>query len=309
MAENELGGTGEGSLIAIVAAMDEEVAPLRARLGNRRELAVPSGRAWLGRLGGAEVVLAVTGDGERNARRGLEALLARRTVGRVLVVGVAGGLSAELGVGALLVADHVVDEIGGGVRAADAALAALTARACGARRGVVVSAGRIADTADERRRLLALATTPETAGSPLAAAPPAVAVDLESAAFAAVAAGAGIPWIVLRAISDTAGESVPALLNQSRDEGGAVRRGRVAVGLLKGLLTDPLKDLGTLGRLLELRKRVERCALGLAGAVELAVKGVEGLASVDSGFDPENTVSPEGNRNGARAIASRRHEP
>jgi nucleoside phosphorylase len=302
MAENELGASGGGSLTAIVAAMDEEIAPLRARLGDRRDLPVASGRASLGRLGGTEVVLAVTGDGERNARRGLEALLARRkgAVGRVLVVGVAGGLSAELGVGALVVADRVVDEVGGGVRAADATLAELTARACGARRGVVVSAGRIADTADERRRLLALATTQETSGSP-----PAVAVDLESAAFAAVAAGAGIPWIVLRAISDTAGESVPALLNQCRDEGGAVHRGRVAVGLLKGLLKDP----GTLGRLLELRKRVERCALGLAGAVELVVKGVEGLASLDSGVDPENTVSPRGNRNGARAIASRRHEP
>ena len=226
-------------------------------------------------------------------------------VGRVLVVGVAGGLSAELGVGALLVAERVVDEVGGGVRAADATLAEVTARACGARRGVVVSAGRIADTTDERRRLLALATTQETSGSAPAVAPPAVAVDLESAAFAAVAAGAGIPWIVLRAISDTAGESVPALLNQCRDEGGAVHRGRVAVGLLKGLLTDP----GTLGRLLELRKRVERCARDLAGAVELVVKGVEGLASLGSGLDPENTVSPEGNRNGARAIASRRHEP
>jgi hypothetical protein len=49
--------------IAIVAAMPEEIAPLRARLDR-------------GRLGGQEVEIVVTGDGARNARAGANRTLA-----------------------------------------------------------------------------------------------------------------------------------------------------------------------------------------------------------------------------------------
>ncbi len=96
----------------------------------------------------------------------------------------------------------------------------------------------------------------------------AAVVDLESAAFAAAATRAGLPWVVLRAVSDTAADSVPALLNRSRDDGGAVRRGSV----LRGLLTNPR----ALRPLLELRERVRLCAGRLADAVEMTMLGLAG---------------------------------
>jgi nucleoside phosphorylase len=255
---------GERSLTAIVAAMEEEVAPLRARLLGQRAAAVTGARVTLGALGAAPVALAVTGDGERNARRGLSAVLAALPVRRVIVVGVAGGLTAGLGVEALLVVERVIDETDGSLHAADAALTEAAARISGARRGVAVTAVRIADTADEKRRLFALAGARLAADRDGSNLP--VVVDLESSVFAAVASRAGVPWMSLRAVSDPAAESVPALLNRSRDSGGAVLRRRVVVGLL----TRP----SDLRRLLALRDRVRACASGLARATALTVESL-----------------------------------
>src|SRR4249920_1068996 len=145
-------------LTAIVAAMEEEVVGVRARLVGARSATVVGARVTLGRLGAARVALAVTGDGARHARVGLSGLLAAQPVSRIVVVGVAGGLSATLEVGALVVADRILDEADGSVYPADAALVESVAAACGARRGVVVTATRIADSVEEKRRLLALAT-------------------------------------------------------------------------------------------------------------------------------------------------------
>jgi len=254
-----------GPLTGIVAAMEEEVSDLRARMIGARAVAVAGAHVTMGWIGAARVALAVTGDGERNARRGLSALLASHPIDRLLVVGVAGGLSSDLDVGALVAADSVINEADGDVRPADAALVITAASACGARRGVAVTASRIADTADDKRRLLAVAlaargesTRVAGGGGPLAA-----VVDLESAGFAAIAGQAGVPWLILRAVSDTAADSIPPLLNRSRDDGGAVQRGRVAWGLL----TNPRALLP----LLALRERVRACARHLARAVERTV--------------------------------------
>jgi|GEM_PF-717755 len=277
----------------IVAAMPEELSPLRARLtGAHAHRVVDDGQAvsheleiWTGLLGGQPVILAVTGDGERNARQGIAAVLnmlgtmppsqapgqvAGRPAGRVaglvaasiaaparvdrlIAVGVAGALSADLGAGALVVSDRVTSE-GGETLLADATLVARAVAAVadtGARRGLVMTTGRIIDTIDEKRRLLGVAS----AGSE------AVVVDLESLSYARAAARAGIPWVVLRAVSDTAREALPPLLNRCRDPGGSVRRGRVALELIG--------NPGALPILLSLRQRVRECAQVLARATEI----------------------------------------
>ena len=102
-------------LTAIVAAMEEEVVGVRARLVGARSATVVGARVTLGRLGAARVALAVTGDGARHARVGLSGLLAALPVSRIVVVGVAGGLSATLEVGALVIADRILDEADGSV--------------------------------------------------------------------------------------------------------------------------------------------------------------------------------------------------
>jgi adenosylhomocysteine nucleosidase len=239
---------GQG-LTAVLAALPEEAASLRRRLhGVRRVSGVPLD-AVVGRLGQLPLALAITGDGEHHARAGLAAVLGALPVRRLLVIGVSGGLSPELVTGALVVAERVLHERGG-VVVADRALALAATATSAGRLGSLVSALNIADTPLEKRRLLRL--------SGVGAGP--AAVDLESAAYAEIAERAGLPWLFLRAISDTADEALPPLLNACRDVRGSVRR-RSVIGRL-------LANPRPLPALLGLRRRVSHCAEVLGRAAE-----------------------------------------
>jgi adenosylhomocysteine nucleosidase len=244
--------SGEDPVTAVVAALPEELAPLRSRVTRVERRRAGSLLLEDGRLDGRRVVLAATGDGERNARVGVSALLAVTRAERLIVVGVAGALSRGLATAALVVASRVTDE-GGWTVVGDEGQVGDVARATGGRLAVVLSAAAIADRADEKQRLARRLGAGDV---------PAV-VDLESAAYVAGAVAAGVPWLVLRAVSDTADESLPELLNRSRDAGGAVSRGRVLLGLLR--------DPRSLPFLLALRGRVGRCAEVLAHAVAAAL--------------------------------------
>ena len=258
-----------------------------------QSISLSTERVTLGWCGGARVALAVTGDGERNARRGLARLLAACPVDRIIVAGVAGGLSATLDVGAMVVGSVAISEADGSVHRADAGLVDVAATACRAQRGVAVTATRIADTLGEKQRLLALAlaaTKRDVHDDPSRIPAVAAVVDLESAVFAATATRSDLPWVVLRAVSDTATDSVPALLNRSRDDGWAVRRGSV----LRGLLTNP----GALRPLLELRERVRLCAGRIADAVEMTMLGLRAadataVRAVDVVLDDERRLHGE----------------
>ena len=50
------------------------------------------------------------------------------------------------------------------------------------------------------------------------------AVDMESAAWARAAAARGIPYIVVRAVSDAADEELPGYLSRCMDADGGIRR-------------------------------------------------------------------------------------
>jgi adenosylhomocysteine nucleosidase len=279
--------------VAIVAAMPEEVATVRERLVELEARRLGQRTVRIGRLEGVAVALLVTGDGERNARQGLEDLLGGRLTGlrieRLIVVGTAGALSPGLAPTDLVVATHVVREPEAGwsdrgvgrdqslmtrVAAASPAWVARATRLLGARPAVVVTANRIADSALEKQRLWRVAAAAATGGCSdrdshggdddrTGARLPTAVVDLESAIYVEAARLAGIPWLVVRAVSDTASEELPELLNRARDSGGAVRRTQV----LRGLLGDPR----ALTRLLALRGRVVRCAEALGDSLRGSV--------------------------------------
>jgi adenosylhomocysteine nucleosidase len=245
-------GSAEGPVTAVVAALPEEMAPFRSRLAGLERARIGSLLIESGRLGGRRVALSTTGDGAGNARAGVAALLTASRANALVVIGVAGALSGGLGASALVVASRVTDE-GGRSFAADADQIAAVARAIGGQTGVVVSAERIADSVSEKKRLS------DRAGAGQGAA----VVDLESASYVSAADAAGIPWLVLRAVSDTADEALPELLNRSRDAAGGVRRGQVVLRLLRQPQALPF--------LLALRGRVGRCAEVLASAVAAAL--------------------------------------
>jgi adenosylhomocysteine nucleosidase len=181
-------------------------------------------RAWRGRLGGREVVMAATGDGAAAAAAGLAALLAEIRPHRLLVLGVAGGLTPGLRSGSLVAARQVVADEGqaAALQPPDAAWLA-QAVAAGAEAGTVVSTRRILGGAAAKRAALARTVPP-----PLAA-----TVDLESASYAAVAAAGQVPYLVVRAVLDPVEEALPLDFEACRlSGGGGVSNARVVLRAL-----------------------------------------------------------------------------
>jgi len=236
-----------------VFPMPEEADETFERLRDAERLPIRdrSGR-WLprverGRIGGVDGVVAVTGDGPRNARRSLEALLAEVRPSSVVVAGVAGGLTPGLQPGDVVVADRVVAHGDARPRRGSSAGVAL-AEARGARRGVVVTCDRLVDSVEAKKRVA------DSLGVGIAVA------DLETAEYVDSADARSVPWVVLRAVSDTHEEGLPSFLNECRDEDGAIDRSRVA----RKILTHP----GGLPILLDLRKRIGRASGRLGELVE-----------------------------------------
>jgi nucleoside phosphorylase len=236
---------------AVLAAQVEEVAPLLGRLGARHDGGDAVARYWRSDLD--RVVVAVSGMGRRRARAAAAALLERSSASRLVVIGVGGALTADLAIGALVVAETVVDD-GGGLLGTDAAgvRAAIDA---GARAATVVTVDRMVATAAERSTLRRLA---ERANGDR----PAV-VDMESFDAVAAAIERGVPATVLRAVSDGASEELPAFLERCRRADGDLDRRRAALAALAHPRSIP--------KLLALRRRVRLASEALA---ELAARAV-----------------------------------
>jgi adenosylhomocysteine nucleosidase len=243
---------------AIVAALPEEVAALR--IAGARKMRAGRTPIVLGRLGGRPVALAVTGDGEVNARRGIAEVLTSLEVEQLIVVGVGGALTPGLDAAAVVVGRTVISP-GSRPVEATAALVELAVRSAGARRGVVVNVPDLVASPEEKQRLW----------QRVGAADEPTVVDLETAAFAAAADAAGVPWVVLRAVSDTAAETVPSFVGRYRDERG-LRRGR----LLAHALTHP----SAISALWHLDRRVRTCSRALSLSVEKLIVGLAGAPGI-----------------------------
>ncbi|MEZ5332041.1 MAG: hypothetical protein R2991_08280 [Thermoanaerobaculia bacterium] len=234
---------------AIVAPLPEETTGVLRRLEDLRRTRRGEVAGQAGLLAGRPVVVASTGDGAANAQRSLEALVRAWSPRRILVLGVAGGLTEDLEIGQVVFGERLFDA-GGPAPAPDAEWGS-SALAASCLPVTIFSADRLAVTPEEK----------SSARRGLPAGP--AVVDLESSAFARVAAGSGLPFAVLRAVSDRADETLPLDFNRFMGPDGGVRRADVVrhVALRPHLLA-PLMDL---------RRRVERCSDGLGLAAERMV--------------------------------------
>ncbi|HQU16727.1 MAG: phosphorylase family protein [Gammaproteobacteria bacterium] len=188
------------------------------------------GRAWISRrflflrvdhtyLPGAGVCLRISGIGSGPARRAAEVLL-RGGVRALVSWGSAGGLAPDLVSGQLLLPERILDGAGGEYGVDQDWHGRLRTRLA---HGPIPDTGPLLgspdvleDAADKR----ALYRRHGARG-----------VDMESAALAALARAAAVPFLVVRAVADPADAAVPASITRAIDAAGRVRLARLVAGV------------------------------------------------------------------------------
>ncbi len=200
--------------IGIIGAMKIEVEAICAAMENTVTETVSGMEFVTGELYGRRVVCAGCGVGKVFAAMCAEAMLLRYAPAVIVNSGVAGTMTAALSVGQVAVADAVVqhdmdtsplgDPVGliSGInkvylptdpRVADALAACVQAEGVPYRRGVIASGDRFVASEAEKSRIRGHFDTPEH---------PVVACEMEGAAIGQVCYASGVPYGILRAISD-----------------------------------------------------------------------------------------------------------
>jgi adenosylhomocysteine nucleosidase len=181
----------------MLAPMQPELQPIVRRLNLEME---GDGSVYRGRAGAIEVVAMLTTIGMQAGAAAAQRIL-EHDVSWVMVVGIAGGVDRSVPIGAVIVPEVVVDRATGD-------------RFRPAYLGDIVPRGTLS-CGDE------LITGPDELDA--MAARGVVAVDMETAAVAAVCEAAERPWSVFRGISDYAGEGLvdDAIFAMTRPDGTA----------------------------------------------------------------------------------------
>lgn len=231
------GGTGAAGerAIVVVSAMPLELRPLARALRLRPDRA--DGLAVRrGRVPGGPVVAAVVGVGPAAARRVTSQLLDALPVARVLMVGVAGGVSPQWPVRSLMTPAVVVDQSTGLRLRPDHAAGVAPA-------GTLLTCSTIS-TGVDASRLRADGVD---------------AVDMETAAVGTVCHERGVPWAAYRAMSDTLDDGLvdEDILALTRPDGGM----------------DPAAVAKLLVRQPSAVRRLARLGLDTKGAVAAATAG------------------------------------
>ncbi len=195
--------------IAILAAMDKEMALLKNILEDAELMEFDNIKAYSGKVGAHEVILAKCGIGKVNAALNTYKIL--REFGPELVInsGVAGG-AGGMKIGDLLVAGKVAyHDVWCGPGTHRGAADGFNVFLQPSERVIEISKSEL----DERSTSFGLIATGDTFISTAeeierihAIFPEAVAVDMESAAIGQVCESEGVPFSIIRVVSDTPGE-------------------------------------------------------------------------------------------------------
>jgi nucleoside phosphorylase len=232
--------------VLVVTAIGEELMPLLRRLGGVSRMRVGGGPVYRTRWRNPALVLAATGDGAGRAEaRARELSDFFRPTG-LLGVGIAGALSPSLAPLDLVASARLCNGAGE-LPAADPLLLTI-ARSAGARPGTLVTVAEPLVSAAQKKSLAESAVPGEIA-----------AVDMDSAGWAKGAAAAGVPFVVVRAIFDTAADELPAYLPLCVGREGGIRRGAVVARALSRPSSIP--------QLWSLARRTHECGEKLAGFV------------------------------------------
>lgn len=198
----------------IIGAMEEEVTLLRDKIENCQTITVAGLEMYTGTLNGTDVALLKSGIGKVSAAMGAALLLEHCKPDLIINTGSAGGLAPGLNVGDIVVSDetryHDADVTAFGyeigqmagcpaafvadeklVNAAEACIRQLDLHAV---RGLIVSGDAFINGAEGLAKIRHNF-------------PQAVAVEMEATAIAHVCHNFGVPFVVVRAISDVADQT------------------------------------------------------------------------------------------------------
>lgn len=232
--------------VAILTALPEELAPI---LRRAHELTREGrGRVYRGWLGGVRVVFAATGDGPRHAERAARDLCREFEPSALYGAGIAGALTPSLSAFDLIVARRVRDRAGE-APAPDAELLTRARSSGDPAAGLLLTVDRPVVDRSQKAALAAALAGEEPA-----------AVDMESAGWARAAASHGVPYGVIRAISDTSAEQLPEFLSRCVGADGGIRRLAVAARALA--------RPASIAALLAMRRRLAQGAEKLAAFLE-----------------------------------------
>ncbi len=201
--------------IGIIGAMEPEVAQLKSHMSIERTVKKASMEFSEGTLRGVPVVLCQCGIGKVNAALAVQILADLFEVTAVINTGAAGSLNAELNIGDILISEeavqHDMDSVALGfapgqvpglpeVFHADKALSDLAVTVCkevnpelAVRKGRVVSGDQFISSKEQKERL-----TTVFHGD---------CAEMEGASIAQGAYLNGIPFLIIRSISDKADDS------------------------------------------------------------------------------------------------------
>jgi len=213
--------------IGIIGAMDQEVKVLREALTNTRSWERAGALFITGSLGRHEVIVVRSGIGKVLAAVTTTLLIHQYGVNMVINTGSAGGIGQGLTVGDLVIGDQLayfdVDVTGFGYQKGQVPGMPLyyessdylksEMKKAAEKTGLMVRNGLIV-TGDS------FVNNPQEVEQILAEFPNALACEMEGAAIAQAAAQFNIPFLVVRAISDTADQEASQTFDQFIEEAG-----------------------------------------------------------------------------------------
>jgi len=208
--------------IGIIGAMEEEVALIKGKMDVISAKNIVGVDFYMGNMGGKTIILVRSGIGKVNAAICVQVLADMYGVDYIINVGVAGGLSKELGIGDVVISTDLVqhdmdvsafgDPVGTIPRMAESFFkadpelqkTALRAGAdisdCRVVAGRIASGDQFISDAVAKKRIVDL-FRPQC-------------VEMEGAAIAHACYLNKIPFIVIRAISDAADDQAPMSFDQ-----------------------------------------------------------------------------------------------
>ncbi len=199
-------------LIGIIGAMDVEVEGLKAVMDKPEIEIISSVKYYKGKINGTDCVVATAGVGKVNAAVCTQTMILKYSPDAIINIGVAGSLTEELGTGDIAVADRVVEhdmdttplgDDAGFITGLDMVYincdekfseillnAAKEIDGINVKKGVIASGDQFIASQEQRTKII------DNFG--------AIAAEMEGASIGHVCAMSGVPFGVLRAISDGA---------------------------------------------------------------------------------------------------------